>query len=131
LVTAVSAGGEDTLRAAVTVSVSDAVTGVAAAQPPEFGRRRQPRRRATAASSSGVDTSKSSRRLWWLASISCPAVTRSPAVTAAWRVNALRWSQPAPEFSLPSTLGRPVSLAEYRGKADVVLAFYCYDWGGI
>jgi peroxiredoxin len=32
---------------------------------------------------------------------------------------------------LPSTLGRPVSLQEYKGKSDVVVAFYCYDWGGI
>ena len=42
----------------------------------------------------------------------------------------LRWGQPAPPFSLPSTLGRPVTLDEHRGK-DVVLAFYCYDWGNI
>jgi len=46
-------------------------------------------------------------------------------------VIALRFGQPAPDFSLPSTLGRPVSLAEYRGQADVVLGFYCYDWGNI
>lgn len=43
----------------------------------------------------------------------------------------LRWGQPAPAFSLPSTLGRAVALEEFRGQADVVLAFYCYDWGGI
>jgi peroxiredoxin len=42
----------------------------------------------------------------------------------------LRWGQPAPGFSLPSTLGRPVTLEEHRGRA-VVLAFYCYDWGNI
>jgi hypothetical protein len=46
-------------------------------------------------------------------------------------MEALRWSQPAPAFSLPSTLGRPISLEEHRGHADVVIAFYCYDWGGI
>jgi peroxiredoxin len=45
-------------------------------------------------------------------------------------VTALRFGQPAPGFSLPSTLGRPVSLEEFRGQ-DVVLAFYCYDFGGI
>ena len=45
-------------------------------------------------------------------------------------MNTLKWSQPAPDFSLPSTLGRPISLGEHRGR-DVVLAFYCYDWGGI
>ena len=46
-------------------------------------------------------------------------------------MSALRWGQAAPGFSLPSTLGRPVSLEEYKGRVDVVVAFYCYDWGGI
>lgn len=44
---------------------------------------------------------------------------------------ALRYGQPAPEFSLPSSLGRPVALADFRGQADVVVAFFCYAWGGI
>lgn len=43
----------------------------------------------------------------------------------------LQYGQPAPDFSLPSTLGREVTLREFGGQADVVLAFYCYDWGGI
>ena len=43
----------------------------------------------------------------------------------------LRYGQAAPDFSLPSTLGRPVTLGEYKGQADVVLAFYCFDWGSI
>lgn len=43
---------------------------------------------------------------------------------------ALRWGQPAPGFSLPSTLGRAVALEDHRGQ-DVILAFYCYDWGNI
>jgi peroxiredoxin len=42
----------------------------------------------------------------------------------------LRYGKPAPEFTLPSTEGRPLSLSEFRGK-DVVLVFYCYDWGSI
>jgi hypothetical protein len=42
-----------------------------------------------------------------------------------------RYGHPAPEFSLPSTLGRTVTLGEFKGKADVVLAFFCYAWGGI
>ena len=45
-------------------------------------------------------------------------------------VTTLRWGQAAPEFELPSTEGRPISLRELRGH-DVVLGFYCYDWGGI
>ena len=43
----------------------------------------------------------------------------------------LRYGQDAPLFSLPSTSGRDISLAEFKGVADVVLLFYCYDWGGI
>jgi peroxiredoxin len=43
----------------------------------------------------------------------------------------LRYGQPAPAFALPSTSGREISLAEYKDKKDVVLLFYCYDWGGI
>jgi hypothetical protein len=43
----------------------------------------------------------------------------------------LRYAQPAPAFSLPSTTGREISLADYKDKKDVVLLFYCYDWGGI
>ena len=42
----------------------------------------------------------------------------------------LRYGQPAPDFSLPSNSGSTVSLAGLRGQ-DVVLAFYCFDWGSI
>jgi peroxiredoxin len=45
-------------------------------------------------------------------------------------VTTLRWGQPAPDFELPSTTGRSLTLAELRGH-DVVLGFYCYDFGGI
>ncbi|MBI4608591.1 MAG: hypothetical protein HY726_06275 [Candidatus Rokubacteria bacterium] len=44
---------------------------------------------------------------------------------------ALRYGQPAPGFSLPSSRGGAMTLAEFRGQADVVLAFFCYAWGGI
>ncbi len=44
---------------------------------------------------------------------------------------ALRYGQPAPDFSLPATTGGAVALADFKGKADVVLVFYCYDWGNI
>jgi peroxiredoxin len=43
----------------------------------------------------------------------------------------LRFGQPAPDFSLPATGGGAVSLADFRGRADVVLVFYCYDFGRI
>lgn len=41
------------------------------------------------------------------------------------------YGQTAPDFSLPSTQGGTVGLSQFAGKADVVLVFYCYDWGGI
>jgi peroxiredoxin len=46
-------------------------------------------------------------------------------------VTSLRFGQAAPDFSLPSTAGGTRSLAEFRGRADVVLVFYCYDFGRI
>jgi len=36
--------------------------------------------------------------------------------------------QPAPDFTLPDSTGRPASLAEYRGKKPVVLVFYRGYW---
>jgi hypothetical protein len=41
----------------------------------------------------------------------------------------LRFGQPAPDFSLPATTGE-IRLADFHGL-DVVLIFYCYDWGSI
>ena len=36
--------------------------------------------------------------------------------------------QPAPDFTLPDSAGRPVRLADYRGKKPVVLIFYRGYW---
>jgi hypothetical protein len=41
---------------------------------------------------------------------------------------ALRVGEPAPDFMLPDAAGRPVSLADYRGKKPVVLVFYRGYW---
>jgi peroxiredoxin len=35
----------------------------------------------------------------------------------------LRYSHPAPAFSLPATTGGDIVLADFRGQADVVLLF--------
>ena len=45
-------------------------------------------------------------------------------------MSGLRYGAPAPDFSLPSTQGGTVTLTGLKGR-DVVLVFYCYDWGGI
>ena len=37
---------------------------------------------------------------------------------------------PAPDFTLPSTMDRPISLAEYRGR-PVVLAFFPATWSPV
>jgi len=36
----------------------------------------------------------------------------------------------APEFSLPDTTGKTVKLSDYRGKNNVVLAFYVLAFTG-
>jgi len=57
-------------------------------------------------------------------------LTRRAKVSRMRPVTPLRWGQAAPEFELPGSTGRSISLREYRGR-DVVLGFYCYDFGGI
>ena len=39
-----------------------------------------------------------------------------------------RIGQPAPDFTLPNTAGRSVSLAELRARGLVVLSFYRGRW---
>ena len=41
---------------------------------------------------------------------------------------ALRVGKQPPDFTLPDAAGRPVSLADYRGKKPVVLIFYRGYW---
>lgn len=36
--------------------------------------------------------------------------------------------QSAPDFQLPSHLGNTIRLSEYRGKCNVVLAFFPLAW---
>jgi len=39
--------------------------------------------------------------------------------------------QPAPDFKLASTEGRDISLSEFKGKKNVVLAFYPLDFSPV
>jgi hypothetical protein len=41
---------------------------------------------------------------------------------------ALRVGEPAPDFILPDASGRPVALADYRGRKPVILVFYRGYW---
>ena len=41
---------------------------------------------------------------------------------------ALRVGEPAPDFTLPDAAGRPVALADYRGRKPVLLVFYRGYW---
>ena len=50
-------------------------------------------------------------------------VARIPAASANVRVG-----QPAPDFTLNDAMGRPVSLADFRGRKPVVLVFYRGYW---
>ena len=36
----------------------------------------------------------------------------------------------APDFTMQSTTGGPINLAQYRGEKAAVLAFYVLDWTG-
>ncbi len=41
----------------------------------------------------------------------------------------LEVGEQAPDFTLPSTLGEPISLSQFRGKQHVLLEFYVRDHG--
>ena len=42
---------------------------------------------------------------------------------------AVEVGEQAPDFTLPSTTGEPISLRQFRGKTHVLLEFYVRDHG--
>jgi len=46
-------------------------------------------------------------------------------------MTALKVGDLAPDFTLPATLMDTISLSQYRGQANVVLAFYPFDWSPV
>ena len=42
----------------------------------------------------------------------------------------LKVGQPAPDFTLPDTAGKPFKLSDFKGKKNVVLAFYVLAFTG-
>jgi cytochrome oxidase Cu insertion factor (SCO1/SenC/PrrC family) len=61
------------------------------------------------------------------ASSPAPAVKQAP--PAAPKTN-LKVGDMAPDFTLPDTKGQPVHLADFRGKKNVILAFYVLAFTG-
>ncbi len=49
---------------------------------------------------------------------------------AATAQTKLKVGDTAPDFKLPSTTGRPIGLADYKGQKNVVLAFYVLAFTG-
>ncbi len=40
----------------------------------------------------------------------------------------LKIGEPAPDFSLPATTKDPLALSDYKGKKNMVIAFYGMDF---
>ena len=49
---------------------------------------------------------------------------------SAWADTTLKVGDAAPDFTLNATTGKPVHLADFRGKKNVVLAFYVLAFTG-
>jgi cytochrome oxidase Cu insertion factor (SCO1/SenC/PrrC family) len=58
-----------------------------------------------------------------------PAATPRPSPPPAPKTH-LKVGDPAPDFTLPDTKGQPVKLSDFRGKKNVVLAFYVLAFTG-
>ena len=65
------------------------------------------------------------KRLLWLG-VLLVSVLRVAGVTAALEVG-----EPAPDFTLPSTIGEQISLSQFRGKQPVLLEFYGADFSPV
>ena len=58
-----------------------------------------------------------------------PAAAATPAPTPV-PYDKLKVGDMAPDFALPDLTGKPVKLSEFRGKNNVVLAFYVFAFTG-
>jgi cytochrome oxidase Cu insertion factor (SCO1/SenC/PrrC family) len=55
---------------------------------------------------------------------------RATAQNEAIATTTLKVGDAAPDFTLPSDQSKSVTLSDYRGKKNVVLAFYVLAFGG-
>lgn len=59
-----------------------------------------------------------------------PAKAKAKAATSAATPVALKVGDPAPNFTLPDQHGQDISLSQFRGRKNVVLAFYVLAFTG-
>ena len=59
-----------------------------------------------------------------------PPKPPTPAATPAPTVPKFKVGDMAPDFTLSSTAGTKVKLSDFRGKSNVVLAFYIFAFTG-
>lgn len=59
-----------------------------------------------------------------------PQTVAQPAGQPAPPKTHLKVGQPAPDFTLTDTAGKPVKLSDFKGKKNVVLAFYVLAFTG-
>jgi peroxiredoxin len=65
-----------------------------------------------------------------LRSLTAAAALMALAGAAAPAQTKLKVGDLAPDFTLPATTGKPVKLSDYRGKKNVVLAFFVLAFTG-
>ncbi|CAN5789380.1 hypothetical protein BH18ACI4_BH18ACI4_15140 [soil metagenome] len=70
------------------------------------------------------------RRLPWLAALFLMVFVAGYAQQPAPPKTHLKAGQPAPDFTLTDTEGKEVKLSDFRGKKNVVLAFYVLAFTG-
>ena len=61
-------------------------------------------------------------------SVSAQTAPKDGDKQAATDLDRVKVGQPAPDFTLEDADGKNVSLADYRGKKNVVLVFYRGHW---
>jgi peroxiredoxin Q/BCP len=54
-------------------------------------------------------------------------ITLASLLTVTGLALSLEVGEKAPDFTLPSTMGKPISLSQFRGKKHVLLEFYVRD----
>jgi peroxiredoxin Q/BCP len=65
-----------------------------------------------------------------LLSLTLPAATQQQQPQPAIAKTHLKIGDTAPDFTLPNQSFKPVKLSDYRGKKNVVLAFYVLAFTG-